>query len=166
LNIGDNIVSLNGTGATNAGLVVRDATNPNTVSGSLLWDSTNDYWIAGDLGNEERIILEGDFNSFTSSYNTGSFTGSFTGNGSGLTNLSNITGSLGQVAILSSDKTVSGSQFTYVTNQTFGLGTNAVNNESPERLMVDNFNSYNIATFQTSQQETYAEVNIKHHSST
>jgi len=161
LNIGDNIVSLNGTGATNAGLVVRDATNPNTVSGSLLWDSTNDYWIAGDLGNEERIILEGDFNSFTSSYNTGSFTGSFTGNGSGLTNLSNITGSLGQVAILSSDKTVSGSQFTYVTNQTFGLGTNAVNNESPERLMVDNFNSYNIATFQTSQQETYAEVNIK-----
>ena len=161
LNIGDNIVSLNGTGATNAGLVVRDATNPNTVSGSLLWDSTNDYWIAGDLGNEERIILESDFNSFTSSYNTGSFTGSFTGNGNGLTNLSNITGSVGQVAILSSDKTVSGSQFTYVTNQTFGLGTNAVNNESPERLMVDNFNSYNIATFQTSQQETYAEVNIK-----
>ena len=161
LNIGDNIVSLNGTGATNAGLVVRDATNPNTVSGSLLWDSTNDYWIAGDLGNEERIILESDFNSFTSSYNTGSFTGSFTGNGNGLTNLSNITGSVGQVAILSSDKTVSGSQFTYVTNQTFGLGTNAVNNESPERLIVDNFNSYNIATFQTSQQETYAEVNIK-----
>lgn len=161
LNIGDNIVSLNGTGATNAGLVVRDATNPNTVSGSLLWDSTNDYWIAGDLGNEERIILEGDFNSFTSSYNTGSFTGSFTGNGSGLTNLSNITGSVGQVAILSSDKTVSGSQFTYVTNQTFGLGTAAVTLDEPERLMVDNFNSYNIATFQTSQQETYAEVNIK-----
>jgi hypothetical protein len=161
LNIGDNIVSLNGTGATNAGLVVRDATNPNTVSGSLLWDSTNDYWIAGDLGNEERIILDGDFNSFTSSYNTGSFTGSFTGNGSGLTNLSNITGSVGQVAILSSDKTVSGSQFTYVTNQTFGLGTAAVTLDEPERLMVDNFNSYNIATFQTSQQETYAEVNIK-----
>lgn len=207
LNIGDNIISLNGTGATNAGLVVRDVTNPNTVSGSLLWDSTNDYWVAGDLGNEEKIILEGEFsiytssidsvigginnftnslnsytsstnlrigsletesgsirtnfNSFTSSYNTGSFTGSFTGNGSGLTNLSNITGSVGQVAILSSDKTVSGSLFSYVTSQTFGLGTSAVNTDSPERLMVDNFNSYNIATFQTSQQETYAEVNIK-----
>lgn len=232
LDIGDNIISLNGTGATNAGLVVRDVTNPNTVSGSLLWDSTNDYWVAGALGSEEKILLVGEFNtytssidsiidginsttnslnsytastnlridsletesgsirgdfnsytssnnsrlnsletesgsirtdfhSFTSSYTTSSFTGSFIGDGSGLTNLSNITGSVGQVAILSSDKTVSGSSFTYVTNQTFGLGTNAVNNDSPERLMVDNFNSYNIATFQTSQQETYAEVNIK-----
>ena len=73
----------------------------------------------------------------------------------------NITGSAGQVAILGSDKTISGSLFTYVTNQTFGLGTAAVTLDEPERLMVDNFNSYNIATFQTSQQETYAEVNIK-----
>lgn len=65
--IGDNIIELNGTGATNAGLVVRDATNPNTISGSLLWDTTNDYWIAGPVGTEERIILEGEYNTFTSS---------------------------------------------------------------------------------------------------
>lgn len=70
LDIGDNIISLNGTGATNAGLVVRDATAPNTISGSLLWDSTNDQWIAGGLGSEERIILEGEFNTFTSSVNS------------------------------------------------------------------------------------------------
>jgi hypothetical protein len=55
--IGDNIIQLNGTGATNAGLVVRDATAPNTVSGSFLWDSTNDKWIAGVLGSEDDIVL-------------------------------------------------------------------------------------------------------------
>jgi hypothetical protein len=38
--IGDNIIELNGSGATNGGLYVKDATAPNTVSGSLLWDST------------------------------------------------------------------------------------------------------------------------------
>jgi len=55
--IGDNIIELNGSGATNAGLVVKDATAPNTVSGSLLWDSTNDQWIAGALGSEYKILL-------------------------------------------------------------------------------------------------------------
>ena len=48
---------MNGSGATNAGLVVKDATAPNTVSGSLLWDSTNDQWIAGALGSEAKILL-------------------------------------------------------------------------------------------------------------
>jgi len=56
--IGDNIIQLNGTGATNAGLVVRDATAPNTLSGSLLWDSTSDKWIAGTLGSEDDIVLK------------------------------------------------------------------------------------------------------------
>ena len=56
--IGDNIISLNGTGAVNAGLVVKDPTSPNTVSGSLLWDTTNDYWIAGPLGSEKRIAVQ------------------------------------------------------------------------------------------------------------
>lgn len=56
--IGDNIIELNGTGATNAGLVVKDPTSPNTVSGSLLWDTTNDYWIAGALGSEKRIAVQ------------------------------------------------------------------------------------------------------------
>jgi len=56
--IGDNIISLNGSGVANAGLVVRDVTSPNTVSGSLLWDSTNDYWKAGALGSEKRIAVQ------------------------------------------------------------------------------------------------------------
>jgi trimeric autotransporter adhesin len=67
LNIGDNIIQLNGTGATNAGIVVRDNTSPNIASGSLLWDTTNDEWIAGVLGSEERIILETEFTDLSSS---------------------------------------------------------------------------------------------------
>ena len=55
--IGDNIIELNGSGATNAGLLVKDATAPNTVSGSLLWDSTNDYWKGGALGSESKLLL-------------------------------------------------------------------------------------------------------------
>jgi hypothetical protein len=54
--IGDNIIELNGSGATNAGLLVRDATSPNTVSGSLLWNSTSDFWMAGVLGSESKLL--------------------------------------------------------------------------------------------------------------
>jgi ABC-type transporter Mla subunit MlaD len=57
IQLGDNIIELNGSSAANGGLLVKDATNPNTVSGSLLWDSTNDYWKAGALGNESKVLL-------------------------------------------------------------------------------------------------------------
>lgn len=57
--LGDNIIELNGTGAANGGLVVKDPTSPNTVSGSLLWDSTNDYWKAGALGAESKLLRAG-----------------------------------------------------------------------------------------------------------
>jgi hypothetical protein len=54
--IGDNIISLNGSGAANAGLVVRDATASSLVSGSFLWNTTTDKWIAGPLGSEIEIV--------------------------------------------------------------------------------------------------------------
>ena len=54
--IGDNIISLNGSGAANAGLVVRDATAASLISGSLLWNTTTDKWIAGPLGSELEIV--------------------------------------------------------------------------------------------------------------
>jgi hypothetical protein len=57
--LGDNIIELNGTGATNGGLRVKDPTASNTVSGSLLWDSTNDYWVAGALGAESKLLRAG-----------------------------------------------------------------------------------------------------------
>lgn len=57
--IGDNIIELNGSGATNGGIMVKDATAPNTATGSLLWDSTNDYWKAGVSGSEVKILRAG-----------------------------------------------------------------------------------------------------------
>ena len=58
IELGDNIIELNGSGAANGGLLVKDVTNPNQVSGSLLWDSTNDYWKAGTIGNELKLLRE------------------------------------------------------------------------------------------------------------
>lgn len=59
LNIGDNIISLNGTAATKGGLAVNDASGT-TTSGSLLWDGTNDYWVAGPTGSEVKVMVKSD----------------------------------------------------------------------------------------------------------
>jgi hypothetical protein len=57
LNIGDNILELNYAGtAADAGILVKDAVSTGT-SGSLLWDASEDYWIAGALGSEDIIVL-------------------------------------------------------------------------------------------------------------
>jgi hypothetical protein len=87
LDVDNNLINLNGVGASNAGLRVKDTTGVSQISGSLLWDATNDYWIAGQLGSEQRLVRETEFNtqvtrinnvetstgslnSFTSSINT------------------------------------------------------------------------------------------------
>jgi len=54
LDIGDNIIALNGTGAVLGGLHVNDANGP--ASGSILWDGTNNQWIAGASGSEVKIL--------------------------------------------------------------------------------------------------------------
>ena len=57
INIGDNIMELNYAGtAADAGLLVKDAVGTGT-SGSLLWDASEDYWIAGALGSEARVVV-------------------------------------------------------------------------------------------------------------
>lgn len=60
IDLGDNIISLNGSEGSLGGIYVNDPTAPNKISGSLLWDSVNDYWIAGPSGSEEKIILTTD----------------------------------------------------------------------------------------------------------
>ena len=61
IQLGDNIIELNGSGVTDAGFHVKDATGISLQTGSLIWNSTNDYWKAGALGSESRILLaEGD----------------------------------------------------------------------------------------------------------
>jgi hypothetical protein len=67
VSIGDNVIELNGSEAAYGGLLIKDITSPNTISGSLLWDSTNDRWIGGPLGNEDTIILQEDLTNFSSS---------------------------------------------------------------------------------------------------
>ena len=57
--IGDNILSLNGTGATNAGLIVNDPDGP--ASGSFIWKGDQNAWFAGGEGSEVKVLLaEGD----------------------------------------------------------------------------------------------------------
>jgi len=56
IQLGDNILELNGTSTANGGLLIKDPTGGSTFSGSLLWDSTNDYWKGGTLGNEEKLL--------------------------------------------------------------------------------------------------------------
>ena len=65
--IGDNIIELNGSAAANGGLYVKDATAPNTATGSLIWDTTNDYWKAGVKDSEIKIALMGGDNLVTAS---------------------------------------------------------------------------------------------------
>jgi len=77
LNIGDNIIELNYGGTqTIAGIYVKDATASSLVSGSLLWDGTNDYWIAGKSGSESRILLANANNVLSSSINFNTYTAS------------------------------------------------------------------------------------------
>ena len=54
--IGDNILELNGSAAVNGGLLVKDVTGGSTTSGSLLWDVTTDYWKAGKVGSEAKVL--------------------------------------------------------------------------------------------------------------
>ena len=56
--IGDNIIELNGTGGANGGIYVRDAVST-TNTGSFIWDTTNDYWKAGAKGSENEILTVG-----------------------------------------------------------------------------------------------------------
>ena len=60
MDVGDNIISLNGTGASDAGIEVRDVTSPGILSGSLLWDGVENHWKGGTKGNEERLLNNSD----------------------------------------------------------------------------------------------------------
>ena len=55
VNIGDRIVVLNtANGAGDAGIQVHDTVTNQT--GSLLWDTDGDYWKAGQIGSEKRVV--------------------------------------------------------------------------------------------------------------
>ena len=53
VDIGDNIIQVNGTPVTYGGLHVKDATGNQT--GSIVWDTVNNYWMGGISGSEYRV---------------------------------------------------------------------------------------------------------------
>ncbi len=53
VDIGDNIIQVNGTPVTYGGLHVKDATGNQT--GSIVWDTVNNYWKGGISGSEYRV---------------------------------------------------------------------------------------------------------------
>lgn len=63
----DNIIELNGSEESFGGLLIKDPTQPNLVSGSLLWDTTNDRWVGGPLGSEENLVIESELTTLSSS---------------------------------------------------------------------------------------------------
>ena len=129
LDVDNNLINLNGTGATLAGLRVKDTTLPNKVSGSLLWDATNDYWIAGQLGSEQRIVRETEFNnSVTRIGNLEVASGSIRTDFNSYTSSNNTTNTT-QNSRLTSLESATGSYTTtdyFVTGATFGTGDGIV----------------------------------------
>ena len=78
VNIGDNTINLNGVaGALKGGIEVNDPNGP--ISGSLLWDSATNYWIAGPSQSESRILTSQGLGILSSSLQiAGDISGSFT----------------------------------------------------------------------------------------
>jgi hypothetical protein len=144
LNIGDNIIQLNGSSVANAGLQVKDPTAASTLSGSLLWDSTLDYWKGGTLANESKILLAGGDSVISSSAQLtqlNSFTGSqLTQN----TNLATISGSLiltasANTISITNLNSFSGSQL----SQNTALATisgSLISSASSDRVSITNIN--------------------------
>ena len=59
LDVADNIININYGGASVlAGIYANDATAPNVLSGSILWNGTTDRWIAGQSGSEQTLLLD------------------------------------------------------------------------------------------------------------
>ena len=59
VNISSSIIRVNYGGAVaEGGIEVTDATGGNKVTGSLLWDGTNDYWKGGPKGSEVKLLRE------------------------------------------------------------------------------------------------------------
>jgi hypothetical protein len=125
LNVDNNLITLNGTGATSAGIRINDTTGPNLVSGSLLWDATNDYWIAGQVGSEQRIIRETEFSNLSTKVgNLETASGSIRTDFNAYTSSNDSTNTT-QNSRLTSLESATGSYTTtdyFVTGATFGTG--------------------------------------------
>jgi hypothetical protein len=123
------------------------------------------------------FVTTSSFNTFTSSYNTGSFTGSFIGNGSGLFGVisasfartssysTNINGITGYIPLYTSNNSLSSSNihqsnsYSTIINREFGTALN------PEALFIfqPNTGSINVATFESNVND-YSQINVRNES--
>ena len=116
--LGDNIIAVNGTGAALGGLHVNDANGP--ASGSILWNGTLNKWVAGASGSEVGVALQVGQSLLSSSAQiAGNISGSITATSASLAadiaqNAADIASSTNTIT-LSAD---SGTNDTYTTGET------------------------------------------------
>ena len=64
LDIGDNIIQVNSVNPVRyGGIQVKDVNSGQT--GSMVWDSSNDYWVAGQSGSEYRVPIQSSTSALT-----------------------------------------------------------------------------------------------------
>ncbi|MGY8867391.1 MAG: hypothetical protein ACKVJK_17470 [Methylophagaceae bacterium] len=156
IQLGDNILAVNGTGAVLGGLHVNDANGP--ASGSILWDGTNNRWIAGASGSEKVLaVLDGQGLVSSSAQLAGDISGSFVLTSASLaadiaTNTAAIASSTNTIT-LSAD---SGTNDTYTTGETLTFaGGNGI-----ATVVTDNNIAINgvAGLISASAQITYADI--------
>jgi hypothetical protein len=130
IQLGDNIIELNGTGAASAGLLVKDITAPNNVSGSFLWNATTDRWTAGPLGSESNVLLAIGDNvvSGSSQITAGSTTNFSTDVKTQLNNNTVISGSSQVFSNVSGDITIASNGVATIAANSVALGTDTTGN--------------------------------------
>jgi hypothetical protein len=129
------------------GTITAKEIHTSVVSSSVLYESGSTQF--GDSADDTHIFNGSVYMSH--SLNTGYF------------RASNITGSENHLAYFTDEHSIAGASAIQITNSgsTIGVGTTGFNAAQPERLIVDNGDSFNIATFQSSKNESFVEVNIK-----
>tara|TARA_R110002167_G_scaffold60869_9_gene171609 strand:- start:3843 stop:5990 length:2148 start_codon:yes stop_codon:yes gene_type:complete len=156
IELGDNILAVNGTGAVLGGLHVNDANGP--ASGSILWDGANNRWIAGASGSEKILaVLDGQGLISSSAQISGDISGSFVLTSASLaadiaTNAASIASSTNTIT-LSAD---SGTNDTYTTGETLTFaGGNGITT-----VVTDNNIAVNgvAGLISASAQITYADI--------
>jgi hypothetical protein len=136
IQLGDNIIELNGSSVANGGIYVKDPTAPTTGTGSFLWDSTSDFWKAGLSGSEQRILVVGSMgvvsgSSQISLAGTSDYSGLFGGIGASTSSLNTFTASLSTSSNVVFN-TVSASAVT----SSFNIPTTAVSGSNNTKRLV------------------------------
>ena len=127
LNIGDNIIELNyGGTATKSGIYTKDATGGSLISGSFLWDATNDYWIAGISGSESRVLVVGSMGVVSGSsqinlVGTSDYTALFGGIASATSSLNTFTASNANTSLNTYTSSISDPKFVSIGASTSSL---------------------------------------------